>query len=195
MSRTAPFQSPTHELSSRPKPIAAPPPQIIQEPFGQAGVLRFVRPMLQIMVTCICVISACLWYRSYNLSDSFSVWPIDQYGWTTNSIYGRIVFNRFLLSREYPDSPAVPGGTIRTSYTTSLVPETIVDAWQPSWLKTLGIEWRHVSVPLALRGHFSDFWLRIRWRTITLVSAIWPVMGVLHHHLTLRRSRLRPDVA
>jgi hypothetical protein len=151
------------------------------EAFGQLGVRQFLVPALSLVMLFLAGLSAVMWYRSFDTTDMFNR-RIGTSTWAVYSIYGRIVVTR-------QDLAPSAGRTSDTGwqYGAQPAPYVVDDLWIPSWRKTIGIEWRGQPIgnnPIIVDG----WWVRIRWRTVLVLSAIVPVARGMREW---RRSRAR----
>ena len=149
--------------------------------FGQLGVRQFAVPALSLVMLFLAGVSGVMWYRSFDTSDVLNR-RIGGTTWAVYSVYGRILVLRSDLS---PSAGSV--SDTGWQYGSQPVPDFVQDLWTPSWRKTLGVEWRSEPIGnnLVIVG---GWWLRIRWRTVLVLSAILPVWRAI---VDWRRSSAR----
>lgn len=157
------------------------------EPFGQRGVLPYVWPVF--VVLCAVGLCTCLLmnHRSWSNWDIISNASANRQ-MTFASVIGRIVIDVYPTGR---------GGDMTGSiwsFDTDLF-DNIQDGWQPSWKKTLGVEWGEETVR-RFGGQQVTYWrLRIRWRTLAVLYAV-PVVVELSRRFRQRfgRAELRGEL-
>jgi len=117
--------------------------------------------------------------------------------WAVRSIYGRIVVTRTDLREGDVDADevfGVPESGTGWNYAMVDVPDEMPDGWRASWKKTLGVEWRHESL-LRQPAVIGGWWLRVRWRTITLLAMVPPLLITMLHESRRRRSKRHRETA
>jgi hypothetical protein len=151
------------------------------EPFGQAGVRKYLRPLFLTacaIAVCICML---LMVRSYSNYDRFFR-IADGNVYTVGSVMDRILFTVQRLPTPEPDSGS-------WSFSSSPV-ETMRDGWAPSWRKTLGIDW---GEEIVRDGDTQTYWrLRIRWRTLIAIYMLPLLWEVVRRRLHRRRVSTLP---
>lgn len=151
--------------------IEAPP-----EPFGQLGVGRFVLPVLAALSLVLASISGTMWYRSFREADTFSR-TTGGSTYQVRSIVGRVLYYRLDFDRDAP----FPYSDTTWNYSSFPLMQRPPDGWQETWRKTLGVEWD--DMPLMQQpGVASGFWLRVRWRTIFILSSVLPMMRLIQYY-------------
>jgi hypothetical protein len=175
------------EATAKPRSeISVPPP----EPFGQEGIGRYVLPTLSLLSLMIAAASATMWWRSHVEADTFAR-NVDSSGWVVRSIVGRILIYRV----DFADDSAIPFTGTGWNYSTLPIIQPLPDGWQQSWRKELGVEWQYSPLTTP-PGTVGGFWMRIRWRTIVILSSILPVVRMIQHYRQRARNRQRGfDVA
>jgi len=163
---------------------STPPP----EAFGQTGIRQYILPALATISFTLACAAAIMWLRSQNTADIFARRD-GAVAWSVRSIYSRIVVTRTdLREADADDVPGVPFSGNGWQYASIEVPDGLPDGWQESYLKILGLEWR----PESLVRHPSvtgGWWMRIRWRTITLAVMLPPIAIAITHDLRQRRRQ------
>jgi len=149
-----------------------PPP----EPFGQFGIGRFVLPVLAGFSLVMASISGTMWYRSYHDADSFER-TAGGSAYRIRSIVGRILYYRLDFEQNGP----FPSGDSTWEYSTFPLIRLPPDGWQASWRKSIGVDWDH-STLAPQQGVSGGFWLRIRWRTIFILTSILPIIRLIQHY-------------
>jgi hypothetical protein len=151
-------------------------PRAESEPFGQTGVFQFVWPAIASASLLLMGFSLYMWYRSHQTIDLFTSEKPNS-SWYVSSIYGRILVTAELRGEPMEE---LDGNWIYSSRPFNRTGTR--DGWQDSLWKRIGIEWRRQ--PLPIRGFSSSgtrgFWLRVRWPFIAALSAILPVVRVVH---------------
>ncbi|HQY88078.1 MAG TPA: hypothetical protein PK402_05425 [Tepidisphaeraceae bacterium] len=153
-------------MSSSSTTIETPP-----EAFGQASAGKYVMSVFVILSMICSGVSLAMWRRSHNLSDVF-------YKDTpTGMVEIRSVYGRLILTRSHFEEPSgVPQGN-DWNYMRRDVPDTIRDGWRPGFWKTVGFQ---QGVDLnPQQGVSQQHWLRIRWPTLAVITAVLPVGYVL----------------
>jgi hypothetical protein len=169
---------------------ARPPP----EPFGQTGIRQYILPTLATIFFTLACSAAIMWVRSRSTADIFARRD-GAVTWSVRSLYSRIVITRIDLNDpETDDVPGIPLGGGGWQYVSFEFPDGLPDGWEQSWRKTLGVEWR----PESLARHPSivgGWWMRIQWRTVTLVAMTPPIVIAVLHDLRQRRRKQRAAAA
>jgi hypothetical protein len=162
------------------------------EPFGQTGIRQYILPALAAVSFTVACAAAIMWFRSGNTADIFARRD-GAVTWSVRSIYGRILVTRTdLRDAEVDEVPGIPATSVGWQYATFEVPDSLPDGWRESWLKSLGVEWQDEPLfnhPSVVGG----WWLRVRWRTVTLLALAPPVTIALVRELRQRRRRTRPQ--
>lgn len=148
------------------------------EPFGQRGVRQYVG----VVVHWLCIVSIAValtfWYRSVQVFDRLE-WRGTDANLRISSRAGRIEVetNTFLSRGGRAIGWIYKGGTIRRGF----------DAWPPSVLKTVGIEFtRGPTRPDAIGGSM----FRVKWYFVIAVLAIVPLSrGAIRRARHRRESR------
>jgi hypothetical protein len=151
---------------------------VLSEPFGQRGVRQYLFSAVACSSLVTMLLSAAMWIRSYHLEDAFFL-ERPNASWRVASIYGRILIG---WGNGSPEPAAGP----EWSYDRRRVPDYIIDAWQPSIYKSMGIEWRHR--PLNRNWGSRGGWLRIRWPLVVAVAAILPMVRFIGRRREKRRE-------
>jgi hypothetical protein len=161
-----------------------PPP----EPFGQTGIRQYILPTLATISFTLACAAAIMWVRSRSTADIFARRD-GAVAWSVRSIYSRVVVTRLdLADADVDDVPGIPLTGGGWQYASMEVPDSLPDGWQESWRKTLGVEWRDESLyrhPSVTGG----WWMRIRWRTITLAVMVPPLVIAIVHDIRQRRRK------
>jgi hypothetical protein len=162
------------------------------EPFGQTGIRQYILPALAAVSFTLACAAAIMWFRSSNTADILARRD-GAVTFSVRSIYGRIVVTRAdLRDADVDDVPGIPVSSGGWQYGMFEVPDSLPDGWRESWRKSIGVEWqdealfRHPSV-------VGGWWLRVRWRTITLLAMAPPITIAIVHDLRQRRRRKRPE--
>src|SRR5688572_21483255 len=130
-----------------------------EEPFGQRGIGRYIFPTLALISLMIAAASGTMWWRSHFEADTFAR-NADNSAWIVRSIMGRILIYRV----DFSVDAAAPFTGTSWQYSNFPLTQPLPDGWQPSWKKTVGVEWQ--PAPLTTPpGTVGGFWMRIRWRT------------------------------
>lgn len=146
------------------------------EPFGQFGIARYVLPVLAALSLVVSAASGTMWYRSYHDADTFER-TTGGSAYRVRSIVGRVLYYRLDFET---DNPFIARDST-WEYSTFPIIRPPPDGWQESWRKQLGVEWD--DAPLAPQPNVSSgFWLRIRWRTIFILSSILPLIRLVQHY-------------
>jgi len=161
--------------------IALPPP----EPFGQQGVARFIFPTLALVSLMLAAASATMWWRSYFEADTFAR-NVDNSGWVVRSIVGRVLIYRV----DFAEDAVIPFTGATWNYSNFQIIRELPDGWQQSWKKELGVEWQFAPLTTP-PGTIGGFWMRIRWRTILILSSILPIARMIQHYRQRSRTRQR----
>jgi hypothetical protein len=173
---------------------AASPPRPPPEPFGQTGIRQYILPTLATVCFTLACAAAIMWMRSRSTADIFARRD-GAVTWSVRSLYSRIVITRTDLSdADADDVPGIPLTGGGWQYASFEFPDNLPDGWQESWRKTLGVEWR----PESLVRHPSiagGWWMRIRWRTVTLLAMAPPIAIAILHDLRQRRRKQRAAAA
>lgn len=133
------------------------------EPFGQGGIRRYIFPALTVASLTAMVLSVGMWARSHYIVDNARK-EHNRTQWYVSSIYGRILIAWGSRS-PFPSDD-------EWTYGTEPMPENIVDRWQPTIWKMIGVDWRHE--PLNAEFGTRGGWVRIRWPLVAAVMAILP---------------------
>ena len=176
---------PVAQSSAQPKSrdeVSVPPP----EPFGQQGIGRFILPVLAMISLMIAAASGTMWWRSYYEADTFSRSDEDGRNYVVRSIMGRVLIYRVDVAIDAINPFAGSSWT----YSNFPLTQSLPDGWQQSWKKTVGIEWQYAPLTTP-PGTIGGFWMRIRWRTIVIVSSILPIVRLFQHYRGKRRERQR----
>lgn len=176
-------------------PAPAPPPPVkapAAEPFGQTGIRQYVLPAIAAISFTLACAAAIMWFRSGNTADMFARRD-GAVAWSVRSIYGRVLVVRTdLRDPDVDDVPGIPVTNGAWQYVMFEVPDGLPDGWQESWKKALGVEWQSVTLyqhPSVVGG----WWMRIRWRTITLLAMAPPITIAVLRDLRQRRRRNQPE--
>ncbi|MBC8106722.1 MAG: hypothetical protein H7Z14_09050 [Anaerolineae bacterium] len=176
---------PVHNIEPRAaaQRVEAPPP----EPFGQFGIGRFVLPVLAALSLVLAGVSGTMWYRSYHDADTFER-TAGGSAYRVRSIVGRILYYRLDFNRDGPFP--IFDTSSSWEYSTFPIINLPPDGWRETWKKQLGVEWD--DAPLSQQqGISSGFWLRIRWRTIFILSSILPIIRLAQHYRRQAIARQR----
>lgn len=155
------------------------------EPFGQRGILSYLWPVFVVLSAigmCTCLIMNHRSWTNWDIVSNASPARLTTYA----SVIGRIVIDI------YPRGTGSDGTGSTWSFDTDLF-LNVQDAWQPSWKKTLGVEWGDETVRRFGGQEFSYWRLRIRWRTLAMLYAI-PVMIELVRRARNRWTTPRPVI-
>ena len=181
MSAVPPVRKPDASRSEpRVQQVELPP-----EPFGQFGIGRYVLPVLAAVSLVFASVSGTMWYRSYQEADTFERTSGGS-AYRIRSIVGRILYYRLDFERENP----FPMSDTTWEYSTFPLVRQPPDGWQETWRKLIGVEWD--DAPLAPQpGVAGGFWLRIRWRTIFILSSILPIIRLIQYYRRRAITRQR----
>jgi len=154
------------------------------EPFGQAGVRQFLRPILLRVAMLFGIVAALMWYRSHHAVDALvRVGP--EAVLEVRSIFGRVVVTRL-------DRGGVPRGQPAAwEFHTDEFRGPIRDAWRPGWRKTLGVQWGRE--PYGPDSAQTAWRLRVRWPT--LVAVYGAAFALLWVRTTVADRRRRSSTA
>jgi hypothetical protein len=132
------------------------------EPWGQQGVLAHLSPAIAKVCILFAFIACLLWHRSTTNREGFAFEPPGRYVELT-SIIGRVK----LVVAPRPDNTR--GGS---EFISRPVPVMTSDPWEPGWQKELGF----LVTSEAIGPGQPATVVRLRWRTITAVLLLFPVV-------------------
>ena len=159
----------------RPMRIDSPSDDAAPEAFGQASAGKYIVSVFVILSMICSGISLAMWKRSHGIGDVFFKDTAE------GRVMVRSIYGRLIISKTQLEEPRMMGLVNDWNYMRIDVSRDIRDGWTPGFWKSIGIQQGIDLNPD--RGIAQERWLRIRWPTITAMTALFPAVSVL------RRSR------
>lgn len=169
----------------RPMPIDSPIDDAAPEAFGQASAGKYIVTVFVIFSMICSGVSLAMWRRSHSVGDVFFRDTAE------GRVMVRSIYGRLIISKTHLEEPRMLGLVNDWNYMRIDVPENIRDGWQPGFWKTVGIQQGIDLNPD--RGIAQERWLRIRWPTITVITALFPVSSVLRRSRRERAERMEEE--
>lgn len=165
-------------------------PPSVDEPFGQRGVRAHAAAILTALMVIGAACAGALWYRSLDRNDHL-VFRNTHGNLHIDSTWGRI--------RIYTEPFPVPVTGIRSSWSMGgsyIDPGKIIDGWDASFWKTIGIEYRNeplnkdpragaglgagqAAVSGSAAAPSGAWWIRIKWYLVVILLLVFPLWKVL----------------